>query len=62
MESSLNPRGVVGGSKQESTLMAGSTPMETEMGSGCPSSVARSAMAPMCREPGWRKIESSSLL
>lgn len=61
MDSSLKPRGVVGGSKQEVTAMAGSTPMEMEMGRGCPSSVARSAMAPMCREPGCRKMDSWSL-
>ena len=60
MESSSKPSGVVGGSKQEVISIAGSTPMETEMGSGCPSSVARSAIAPICREPGCRKIESSS--
>ena len=60
MESSSKPSGVVGGSKQDVISIAGSTPMETEMGSGFPSSVARSAIAPMCREPGCRKIESSS--
>jgi len=32
MDNSLKPRGVVGGSKQEHTDTAGSTPMDTEIG------------------------------
>ena len=61
MLSSLKPSGVVGGSKQAVTSIAGSTPMETEIGSGWPNSVARSAMAPIWRLPGCKKMESSSL-
>ena len=51
----------MGGSKQAPISMAGSTPMDTEMGRGRPSSSARSAMAPMWRLPGCRKMDSSSL-
>ena len=40
--------------------MAGSTPMLMEMGRGLPSRSAASAMAPMCRAPGVKKMESSS--
>ena len=36
MVSSLKPSGVVGGSKQAAISIAGSTPMEMEMGSGLP--------------------------
>ena len=34
MESSLYPSGVVGGSKQDPTSIAGSTPIEIEIGNG----------------------------
>lgn len=54
--------GVVGASKQEPISMAGSTPMLMEMGRRWPSCSARSAMAPMCRAPGVKKMDSSSLL
>ena len=64
MDGSWKPSGVVGGSKQDSTSMAGSTPMETETGSGRPSSSflrpnrsatrARLASTPMATDaPGW---------
>ena len=60
MDNSSNPRGVVGGSKQEEISITGSTPILMEMGRGRPSSSARRAMAPMCRIPGVKKMESSS--
>ena len=59
-DNSSYPRGVVGASKQEPISIAGSTPILIEIGSFCPNSSARSAIAPMCLAPGVKKIESSS--
>ena len=58
--SSSYPIGVVGGSKQEPIPIAGSTPILIEIGRRCPSSSALSAIAPMWRAPGVKKIDNSS--
>ena len=62
MDSSLKPKGVVGGSKQAAISMAGSTPMLIEIGKGLPSASAFSLMAPRWRAPGVKNMEISSLL
>ena len=56
---SLNPKGVVGGSKQAAISMAGSTPILIEMGIGFPAFSYFCRKASKCR-PGTKYIEISS--
>ena len=60
--SSLYPSGVVGGSKHDAISIAGSTPMEMEIGSGFPAASAFSLNTPRWRAPGTKYMEISSLL
>jgi len=60
IDSSLNPKGVVGGSKQEAISMAGSTPMLMLIGRFTPSRSAFSRNASRWRTPGVKNMVISS--
>ena len=60
IDSSLNPIGVVGGSKHDAISIAGSTPILIDIGNGSPLSSAFFLNASKCLTPGVKNIDNSS--